>query len=115
MLPTNKEKNLIHSWLIRKKGKATKCQHPKCAGFSKRVRWYKKHDANWERKVENFISLCENCRPSKIPEIGNRLSIFLPEITIGYLNFIQDLTQENRTQLTLRLIYEEYVKLKNKA
>jgi len=54
--------NAVHKWLIRRFGKATKCENPACKSKKpKRFEWALIKGMEYEQKRENFIMLCPSC------------------------------------------------------
>lgn len=51
----------VHSWLIVKFGKATKCENQNCEKKSKKFEWARIKGKSWERKRENYCQLCTLC------------------------------------------------------
>jgi len=51
----------IHNWLIRKFGKANKCENFNCSKKYNKFHWAKLKDKTYERKRENFWMLCIRC------------------------------------------------------
>jgi hypothetical protein len=49
----------IHKWLIRKFGKAKKCDY--CGTKKGKIEWAKIHHKKYERKKSNFWKLCRSC------------------------------------------------------
>ncbi len=65
----------VHMWIRRTFGKANVCENPKCVyprknksrevtKYPKRFEWALIHGQKYEKKRENFISLCKSCHAS---------------------------------------------------
>lgn len=50
--------NALHTWVYREKGNPPKCQ---ICGESKKMRHWANIDRKYQRKLEDFISLCVSC------------------------------------------------------
>lgn len=56
------EYNLVHQWIRRHYSKSGDCENPDCqTKHPKRLEWALKKGYSYERKRENFITLCASC------------------------------------------------------
>lgn len=51
----------VHQWLKYHYGKAQKCEATQCPGISKSYDWALIKGKEYEKKRENFMSLCHSC------------------------------------------------------
>ena len=51
----------IHLWLVKKYGKANRCENSKCSHLGKRFEWALIKGKKYQRKRENFMQLCSHC------------------------------------------------------
>lgn len=56
--------NGLHLWINKINGKAKSCWNLNCKGRSSLFEWAKLRDVKYERKIENFVSLCRSCHRS---------------------------------------------------
>lgn len=53
--------NIIHAWLIKNYGKATKCEDKNCLRKSKTFDWCLLHGKDYKKDITVFIPLCRSC------------------------------------------------------
>lgn len=76
------EYNVLHIWIKRKYGKASKCENPKCTHKSKYFDWSLIKGKRYERRIENFWQLCRSCHlaydytDEMRSRVGKRMSQF---------------------------------------
>lgn len=51
----------VHRWVIKNKGKASKCENTECKGISKNYDWALLKNCEYDYKLENFKQLCASC------------------------------------------------------
>jgi hypothetical protein len=52
---------IVHDWLNKHYGKASKCENPNCTGRGKRFEYALKKGFQHDRNIGNYIQLCTSC------------------------------------------------------
>ena len=111
----------VHCWLRYNYGPAMECENPDCKGRGIKFYWGKLRDKEYEKKVSNFVQLCNNCHvlydnygwnmnlePTK--KMLSPLTFRPTKIVSEYLEALCIEFGENRSRMIMRLVIEEYTR-----